>query len=179
MRVSSEDTILATHNCPLCGNEAAAGNRYCRECDVSGEYTASRASERRRTAAPPRAGNVPLVLLFFVVSAFGTVMAGVFAPSALSIPLLTGTATPAATREWGVVRVTRVTARIRVGASTGSKAVGKLAIGDSVRVEPIPGGWYRVFEAPLVPRLKAKPLGFVYGTLLAPVAQADAGSGGR
>lgn len=168
VRDFSEDTILATHKCPLCGNEAAAGNRYCRECDVAGEYTASRASERR-TQAPARGGNVPLVLLFFVMSAFGTVMAGVFAPSALSIPLLTGSATQAATPEWGELHTARVTARIRVGASTGSKAVGKLAIGDTVRVEPIPGGWYRTFDASLVPRLKAEPLGFVYGTLLSPV----------
>jgi hypothetical protein len=109
------------------------------------------------------------VLLFFVVSAFGTVMAGVFAPSALSIPLLTGTVSQSVTTEWGELRVARVTARIRVGASTGSRAVGKLAIGDTVRVEPIPGGWYRVFDASLVPRLKAEPLGFVYGTLLDPV----------
>lgn len=168
MRDSSEDTILASHNCPLCGNEAAAGNRYCRECDAAGEYTVSKASERRRASAPARGGNVPLVLLFFVVSAFGTVMGGIFAPSALSIPLLTGTATQAVTPEWGELRAARVTARIRVGASTASKPVGKLAIGDTVRVEPIPGGWFRVFDAALVPRLRAKPLGYVYGTLLAP-----------
>jgi hypothetical protein len=105
------------------------------------------------------------VLLFFVMSAFGTVLAGIFAPSALSIPLMrSGTATVAT--DWGEVRVARVMSRIRAQASTTSDIVGNLSTGDSVRVEPAPNGWFRVYAAELVPRLKAKPLGFIYGTLL-------------
>jgi hypothetical protein len=35
-------------------------------------------------------------------------------------------------------------------------------------VEPVAGGWYEVFEAPLVQRSEAKPIGFVFGRLLVP-----------
>jgi len=94
-------------------------------------------------------------------------MAGIFAPTALSIPLLGEVAAPT-TNAWGELRVVRVTSNIRAQASTTSRVVGKLATGDSVRVEPVAGGWFRVYEAELVPRLQAEPLGFVYGTLLDP-----------
>jgi len=108
---------------------------------------------------------VPLVLLFFVMSAFGTVLAGIFAPNVLSIPLMrSGTAD--VVTDWGEVRVARVMSRIRAQASTQSDVVGNLSTGDSVRVEPAPNGWFRVYASDLVPRLRAKPLGFIYGTLL-------------
>lgn len=108
---------------------------------------------------------MPLVLLFFVLSTFGTVMAGIFAPSALSLPLLGDVALPAA-NSWGEVRIARVTSNIRSQASTSSPVVGKLAVGDSVRVEPVAGGWFKVYETGPVPRIDAKPLGFVFGNLL-------------
>lgn len=106
------------------------------------------------------------MLLFFVVSAFGTVMAGIFAPSAL--PLL-GEVTAPANVEWGELRVAKVTSNIRAQANTSSQIVGTLSPGDSVRVEPAPGGWYEVYKVPLVRRSEAKPLGFVFGRLLVPV----------
>ncbi len=99
------------------------------------------------------------------MSAFGTVLAGIFAPNALSIPLMRSGSVNVAT-DWGEVRVARVMSRIRAQASTTSDIVGNLATGDSVRVEPAPNGWFRVYSSDLVPRLKAKPLGFIYGTLL-------------
>lgn len=107
------------------------------------------------------------MLLFFVVSAFGTVMAGIFAPSAL--PLLGEVASPSSV-EWGELRVAKVTSNIRAQANTSSKIVGTLSPGDSVRVEPVPGGWYEVYKVPLVRRSDAKPLGFVFGRLLVPAS---------
>lgn len=106
------------------------------------------------------------MLLFFVVSAFGTVLAGFLAPTALSsLPLLGDVSAPAVV-SWGEVLVARTTSNIRAQASTSSEVVGQLTAGDSVRVEPVQGGWYRIYEASLIPRLEAKPLGFVYGNLL-------------
>jgi len=105
------------------------------------------------------------VLLFFVLSAFGTVMAGIFAPSAL--PLL-GEVTAPGTVDWGQLRVVRVTSNIRAQANTSSAIVGTLSVGDSVRVEPVSGGWYEVYEVPLVRRSEAKSLGYVFGRLLQP-----------
>lgn len=105
------------------------------------------------------------MLLFFVLSTFGTVMAGIFAPAALSLPLLGDVAMPA-THAWGEVRIAKVTSNIRSEASTSSPVIGKLAVGDSVRVEPAPGGWFRVYDATPTPRSDAKPLGFVFGNLL-------------
>lgn len=107
------------------------------------------------------------MLLFFVLSTFGTVMAGIFVPSALSLPLLGDVAIPGA-NAWGEIRVARVTSNIRAQATTTSKVMGRLAAGDSVRVEPVAGGWFKVYEARLVPRMEAKPLGFVHGGLLEP-----------
>jgi hypothetical protein len=46
--------------------------------------------------------------------------------------------------------------------------VGRLAVGDTVRVEPVADGWFRVYETRAVPRPEAKPLGFVFGNLLVP-----------
>lgn len=136
------------------------------DCDYDGSGArANPARRRQKVAAQRRGANVPLVLLFFVMSAFGTVLAGVFAPNVLSIPLMRGEGVEVAT-DWGEVRVARVTSRIRAQASTGSHVVGNLTAGDSVRVEPVPNGWFRVYAADLVPRLRAKPLGFIYGTLL-------------
>lgn len=107
-----------------------------------------------------------------MVSAFGTVLAGFLAPSALSsIPLLGEVATPA-TAAWGEVRIARTTANIRARATTSSELIGQLAAGDSVRVEPASDGWFRVYEANLVPRPEARPLGFVFGRLL------ESGAGG-
>ncbi|MGD8494587.1 MAG: SH3 domain-containing protein [Gemmatimonadales bacterium] len=116
------------------------------------------------------------MLLFFVVSAFGTVMAGIFAPSAL--PLL-GEVTAPANVEWGELRVAKVTSNIRAQANTSSQIVGTLAPGDSVRVEPAPGGWYEVYRVPLVRRSEAKPLGFVFGRLLVPAGVALASDAPR
>lgn len=112
-----------------------------------------------------RSSNVPLVLLFFVVSAFGTVLAGFFAPSALSLPLL-GEVTIPTTDSWGEIRIARTASNIRAQASTSSDVVGKLAVGDTVRVEPAADGWFRVYQTRPVPRPEAKPLGFVFGNLL-------------
>jgi hypothetical protein len=109
------------------------------------------------------------VLLFFVVSAFGTVLTGVFAPSALSFTLLNSSGA-VSSAEWGEVRTVRVASRIRATASTRSEIMRTLAPGDSVRVEPVANGWYRAYSVQLVPRVKAKPLGFIYGTLLDPSA---------
>ena len=83
-----------------------------------------------------------MVLLFFVVSAFGTVLTGMFAPNILSIQLLRPDAIESAT-EWGELRVARIGSRIRAQASTRSDIVGTLSIGDSVRVEPVSNGWFR------------------------------------
>lgn len=143
-------------------------------------------SESRRQSASSAStrgsSNVPLVLFFFMLSTFGTVMAGFFAPNALSLPLLGDVAAPAQV-EWGEIRLARVTSNIRASASTSSEITGTLAVGDSVRVEPAPGGWFKVYGAELVPRAKAKPLGFVFGRLLEPVdvqlaEEASAGSTG-
>jgi hypothetical protein len=112
-----------------------------------------------------RGSSVPLILLFFVVSAFGTVLAGFFAPSALSLPLLGEVAIPAAD-SWGEIRIVRTTSNIRAHANTSSEVIGKLAAGDTVRVEPVSDGWFRVYDARPVPRPDAKPLGFVFGSLL-------------
>ena len=163
-----EDIHLGTHSCPLCGNEAPKGHRYCSECDEAGSYAGGEQTGggERRSAPVRRGSSLPLVLLFFVVSAFGTVLAGFLAPTALSsLPLLGDVAAPT-TVSWGEVLVARTTANIRAQATTSSEVVGQLAPGDSVRVEPVQAGWYRIYEAPLMPRLEAKPLGFVYGNLL-------------
>jgi len=117
-----------------------------------------------------------LVLLFFVVSAFGTVLTGMFAPNVLSIQLLRPDAIESAT-EWGELRVARIGSRIRAQASTRSDIVGTLSIGDSVRVEPVSNGWFRVYSPDLVPRARARPLGFVYGTLLNPATSISMSSG--
>ena len=109
------------------------------------------------------------MLLFFVISTFGTVMMGMFAPGVLTGSLLDGPRAASEVMEWGELRTARVTSRIRAEPSTSSEIRGTLSTGDSVRVEPMPGGWFRVYDAGLKPRLKAKPLGYVYGTLLDPV----------
>lgn len=106
---------------------------------------------------------MPLILLFFVLSAFGTVMMGIFAPNTLS---LLGEVPAMTTPSWGELRIAKVPSNIRAQATTSSRIVGKLTAGDSVRVEPVEHGWYRVYDAPLVPRTDAKPLGFVFGRLL-------------
>lgn len=161
-----EDNPLATKNCPLCGNEAPRGQRYCKECDSAGTYAMSESRRRPAAAAAARGGsNVPLILLFFMLSTFGTVMAGFFAPNALSLPLLGDIAAPQQVA-WGEIRLARVNSNIRARASTSSEITGRLAVGDSVRVEPAPGGWFKVYRAELVPREKAEPLGFVFGKLL-------------
>lgn len=120
---------------------------------------------------------MPLVLLFFVLSTFGTVMAGIFAPAAFSLPLLGDVAMPA-TDSWGEVRIAKVTSNIRSQASTSSQVIGKLAVGDSVRVEPVSGGWFKVYDAAPTPRSDAKPLGFVFGNLLDSAARQSTQSGG-
>jgi hypothetical protein len=114
-----------------------------------------------------RGSNVPLILLFFVVSAFGTVLAGFFAPSALTLPLLGEVTIPTAD-SWGEIRIARTTSNIRAQANTSSDVVGRLSVGDTVRVEPASDGWFRVYETRPVPRPEAKPLGFVFGNLLVP-----------
>lgn len=161
-----EDALLGTQSCPLCGNETPKGHRYCTDCDEAGSYASSEPSGRRSSAPAVRRGsNVPLVLLFFVVSAFGTVMAGFFAPSALSLPLLGEVTVPNAD-SWGEIRIARTGSNIRARANTSSDVVGKLATGDTVRVEPASDGWFRVYDRQPVPRPEAKPLGFVFGNLL-------------
>lgn len=163
-----EDTLLGTQSCPLCGNETPKGHRYCTDCDEAGSYATSEPSGSRRSAPTVRRGsNVPLILLFFVVSAFGTVMAGFFAPSALSLPLLGEVTVPTAD-SWGEIRIVRTGSNIRAQANTSSDVVGKLASGDTVRVEPASDGWFRVYETGPVSRPEAKPLGFVFGNLLVP-----------
>lgn len=166
-----EDITLSNNACPICGNDTVKGNRYCTDCDYEGSGARVAAARSGRIKAPKRSGgSVPLVLLFFVVSAFGTVLTGMFAPNVLSIPLLRTDGAAYAT-EWGEVRVARIGSRIRAQASTRSDVVGTLSIGDSVRVEPVPNGWFRVYSADLVPRMRARPLGFVYGTLLEPATR--------
>lgn len=92
-------------------------------------------------------------------------MAGFFAPNALSLPLLGEVTIPMAD-SWGEIRIARTTSNIRAQANTSSDVVGKLAVGDTVRVEPVADGWFRVYETRPVPRPEAKPLGFVFGNLL-------------
>lgn len=167
-----EDISLSNNACPICGNDTVKGNRYCADCDYEGSGARVVAARSGRGRAPKRSGgSVPLILLFFVVSAFGTVMTGMFAPNALSFSLLRTDGIEYAI-DWGEVRVARIGSRIRAQASTTSDVVGTLAIGDSVRVEPVPNGWFRVYSADLVPRVRARPLGFVYGTLLEPATPA-------
>ena len=157
---------MSNHACPICGNEAVKGNRYCADCDYDNSGTRAAGTRSAKARSPRRSGgNVSLVLLFFVVSAFGTVLTGMFVPSALSFPSMRNDATETTT-DWGELRAARIGSRIRAQASTTSQVVGTLAIGDLVRVEPVANGWLRVYKADLVPRMKARPLGFVYGTLL-------------
>ena len=158
---------MSNSPCPICGNETEKGNRYCAECDYDGSGPSVTPVKRAPVQAAPRGGSLSLVLLFFVISAFGTVLTGVFAPNALSLPLLSSGAAVTEV-EWGEVRTVRVASRIRAKASTGSEIMRPLAPGDSVRVEPVANGWYRAYPVRLVPRVKAKPLGFIYGTLLDP-----------
>lgn len=161
---------MSNSTCPICGNETAKGNRYCADCDYDGSGSRVQPASRAKVQAAPRGGsNLSLVLLFFVVSAFGTVLTGVFAPSALSFTLL-NSGSVAESTDWGEVRTVRVASRIRAKASTGSEIMRTLAPGDSVRVEPVANGWYRAYSVKLVPRVKAQPLGFIYGTLLDPAA---------
>lgn len=162
---------MSNSSCPICGNDTAKGNRYCADCDYDGSGRKAQPTSRGKAQAAPRrgGGNISLVLLFFVVSAFGTVLTGVFAPNALSFPLLNSSGV-VASADWGEVRTVRVASRIRAKASTGSEIMRTLAPGDSVRVEPVANGWYRAYSVQLVPRVKAKPLGFIYGTLLDPAA---------
>lgn len=96
-------------------------------------------------------------------------MAGFFAPSALSLPLLGEVTVPTA-ETWGEIRIARTASNIRAQANTSSDVVGKLASGDTVRVEPASDGWFRVYDAAPVPRPEARPLGFVFGNLLVPTA---------
>lgn len=158
---------MSNSPCPICGKETAKGNRYCADCDYDGSGPSVAPARRAQVQAPARGGNLSLVLLFFVVSAFGTVLTGVFAPNALSLPLLSS-GRVAESVEWGEVRTVRVASRIRAQASTGSEIMQTLAPGDSVRVEPVANGWFRAYPVRLVPRVKARPLGFIYGTLLDP-----------
>lgn len=164
-----EDIHLGTHGCPLCGNEAPKGHRYCTDCDEAGSYATSESGGSRGTrhSAPAarRGSNVPLILLFFVVSAFGTVLAGFFAPSVLSLPLL-GEVTVPTVDSWGEIRIARATSNIRARATMSSEVIGKLTEGDTVRVEPAADGWFRIYESRPVRRPEAKPLGFVFGKLL-------------
>ncbi len=121
-----------------------------------------------------RRGDLPLILLFFFVAAFGTVMLGMAAPEVLPIfGELPGFDAP---EPWGEVRFARTTSRIRAAATTASEIVGKLAPGDSVRVEPMSDGWFAVFLPELTSAEKAKQLGFVYGKLLEPRADTPPGS---
>ncbi len=135
--------------------------------------------QKASTASTRGSSNVPLILFFFMLSTFGTVMAGFFAPNALSLPLLGDIAAPQQVA-WGEIRFARVNSNIRARASTSSEITGQLAVGDSVRVEPAPGGWFKVYRTELVPRAKAEPLGFVFGRLLEPadVKVADESPGG-
>ena len=134
---------MSNSPCPICGNETAKGNRYCADCDYDGSGSRARPAQRAQAqAAPRRGGNVSLVLLFFVVSAFGTVLTGVFAPNALSLPLLNSRGA-VSSADWGEVRTVRVASRIRAQASTASDIMRTLAPGDSVRVEPVASGWRR------------------------------------
>jgi hypothetical protein len=94
-------------------------------------------------------------------------MAGFFAPNALSLPLLGEVTIPMAD-SWGEIRIARTTSNIRAQASTSSDVVGKLVVGDTVRVEPVADGWFKVYETRPVPRPEARPLGFVFGNLLVP-----------
>lgn len=97
-------------------------------------------------------------------------MAGFFAPSALSFPLL-GEVAVSTVDSWGEIRVVRTGSNIRAEASTSSDVVGKLASGDTVRVEPASDGWFTVYDTRPVPRPEAKPLGFVFGNLLVPTGK--------
>lgn len=111
-----------------------------------------------------RRGDLPLILLFFFVAAFGTVMLGMAAPEVLPIfGALPGFEEP---ELWGEVRYARTTSRIRSAASTASEIVGKLAPGDSVRVEPTSDGWFAVYQPELTSQEEATRIGFVYGKLL-------------
>lgn len=167
------------NSCPLCGNEAPKGQRYCTDCDAAGTYATSDSSRRAAPSASTRgSSNVPLILFFFMLSTFGTVMAGFFAPDALSLPLLGDIAAPQQV-DWGEIRLARVNSNIRASASTASEITGSLAVGDSVRVEPAPGGWFKVYPTELVPRAKAEPLGYVFGRLLEPANAQVAGESSR
>lgn len=111
-----------------------------------------------------RRGDLPLILLFFFVAAFGTVMLGMAAPDVLPMfGALPGFDEP---EPWGEVRYARTTSRIRSAATTASEIVGKLAPGDSVRVEPTTDGWFTVYLPEVTGTEEATPIGFVYGKLL-------------
>lgn len=163
-----EDSSLAKTPCPLCGKDTLRGRRYCGDCDSAGVPSAAQRSAVGMQSAPRgrRRGDLPLILLFFFVAAFGTVMLGMAAPEVLPMfGALPGFEEP---EPWGEVRYARTTSRIRSAATTASEIVGKLAPGDSVRVEPTSDGWFAVYlpETGQAVQDEATPIGFVYGKLL-------------
>lgn len=91
-------------------------------------------------------------------------MLGMAAPEVLPIfGALPGLDKP---EPWGEIRYARTTSRIRAAANTASEIVGKLAPGDSVRVEPGSNGWFVVYQPELTGQEEATQIGFVYGKLL-------------
>ena len=69
-------------------------------------------------------------------------------------------------QDWGELRWVHVTSRVRSDRSTKSLVVGRLAPGDSVRVDFAGAGWYAVFPASASDRVEQSAIGYVYGELL-------------
>lgn len=69
---------------------------------------------------------------------------------------------------WGEIRYAHQVVNIREARTTASRIVGKLQVGDSVKVDSLEAGWYRVFDTHSQPRTQAIAKGYVHAPLLHP-----------
>ena len=70
--------------------------------------------------------------------------------------------------DWGSIRYVHSTTNIRNGRSTKSEIVGKLELGEKVKVDYLKDNWYAVFKVEETFRSEGKAIGYVYAPLLKP-----------
>jgi len=75
-------------------------------------------------------------------------------------------AVEAAHQDPGELRWVHAVSRIRAARTTESEIVGRLAPGDSVRVDFADAGWYAVFPTSATRTTEETALGYVFGRLL-------------
>lgn len=172
MALEAEANDLTTAACPICGRPAGPDRRYCDSCDFQAEPVntlpvvvqgASRRAAFRKTGP-----EVRIFFAVFVLVAITTTMLGVGGP--LAIPglweSLGAVASETSETSWGEVKWVHVPSRVRSDRTTDSPIVGRLAPGDSVRVDFAGAGWYAVFPVAAQDRMETRAIGYVFGKLL-------------